>query len=153
MQISRKDLYRIIMEEYIKEESETPDDDFQLGDLKSMIGNILSEAVDAYPGDAQAEYQSDVAGDSVRREEIAGQIDELSRALAGIEINLADVGGPESKEMRWRYGENLIGLFQEGSRHGDYIIDVANDIMEKMKKSTHELQVLVDILKNPEDYD
>jgi hypothetical protein len=139
MQISRKDLYRIIMEEYIKEESETPADDFQLEDLKTMIRGTLTES--PRQGENDDEYLRDVAGDGAKRGLVSDQLYKLLGAHLEVQEGLVEV-----------VGDNLVPLFDEGAMERLGISDLVNGVLEKMDTIKNDLGVLVELMERPEDY-
>jgi len=150
MQISRKDLYRIIMEEYIKEESETPADDFQLEDLKTMIRGTLTES--PRQGENDDEYLRDVAGDGAKRELVSDQLYKLLGAHLEVQEGLVEVVGDVDVNFRWKYGKNLVPLFDEGAMERLGISDLVNGVLEKMDTIKNDLGVLVELMERPEDY-
>tara|TARA_R110002020_G_scaffold37239_8_gene112521 strand:+ start:6133 stop:6519 length:387 start_codon:yes stop_codon:yes gene_type:complete len=122
-------------------------------DLRKLIRQELLEAMDVYPGDAQAEYEYDQAGDPGARTKIADQIHEMAGALAKIEVRLIELVGSEDSEMRWKFGKNLTGLFRQGNKVEGSLIQYVNDTLERMKKNKHALDVMVDLLDHPEDHE
>ena len=119
-------------------------------DLRKLIRQELLEAMDVYPGDAQAEYEYDQAGDPGARTKIA---DQMAGALAKIEVRLIELVGSEDSEMRWKFGKNLTGLFRQGNKVEGSLIQYVNDTLERMKKNKHALDVMVDLLDHPEDHE